>query len=52
MTQIITKYDQRAKDLSAQYDTETNHGRNREAQKKWDDAIRRGMQSGARFTAP
>ena len=52
VTQIIQKYAQRAKDLSAQYDEETKNGRNREAQKKWDDKIRSAMQSGARFTAP
>ena len=52
VTQIIEKYAQRAKDLSAQYDDETNHGRNRDAQKKWNDRIHSAMQSGARFTAP
>jgi hypothetical protein len=52
VTEIIQRYRQRGIDLSAQYDTDTNHGRNREAQARWDRAIQTAMTSTTRFSAP
>jgi len=52
VTQIIEKYRRRAKALTERYDTETDHSRNRQAQKKWDDAIQSAMKSGDPFSAP
>jgi hypothetical protein len=52
VTAIIQRYRTLAKTLNDRYDTETNHGRNREAQARWDARIRSSMQSGARFTTP
>jgi flagellar biosynthesis chaperone FliJ len=49
VTQIIDKYRRRAKALTERYDTETDHSRNRQAQKKWDDAIQSAMKSGDPF---
>ncbi len=52
VTQIIQTYRQRAKTWTDRYDTETDHSRNRAAQKRWDDQMHSAMQSGARFSPP
>jgi hypothetical protein len=52
VTQIIEKYRQRPKALSERYDTETDHSRNRQAQKRWDGAIQSAMKSGNPFSGP
>ena len=52
VTDIIQRYRQRGTDLSAQYDTDSNHGRNREAQARWDRAIQTAITGSARFSAP
>jgi hypothetical protein len=52
VTQIIEKYRRRAKALSERYDTETDHSGNRQAQKRWDDAIQSAMKSGNPFSEP
>jgi Bacterial protein of unknown function (DUF922) len=52
VTSTIGKYRRRAKELSDLYDAQTDHSRNRPAQKKWDDQIRRTMQTGAAFNPP
>ena len=52
VTAIIQRYRSLAKTMNDRYDTETNHGRNRDAQARWDARIRSSMQSGARFTPP
>ncbi len=49
---IIARYRQRAKHLNEQYDTATDHGRNREAQRQWDERIRNSSQRGTTFSAP
>jgi hypothetical protein len=52
VTRIIQTYRQRAKAWTERYDTETDHSRNRAAQKRWDDQMHSAMQSGARFSPP
>jgi hypothetical protein len=52
VTAIIQRYRSLATSLNGRYDTETNHGRNRDAQARWDARIRGSIQSGARFSAP
>jgi hypothetical protein len=52
VTAIIQRYRTLATSLNDRYDVETNHGRNRDAQARWDARIRSSMQSGARFTPP
>jgi len=49
ITQIIQRTRERATALNERYDSETNHGINREAQQTWDDRISRSMRSGERF---
>ncbi len=52
ITSIIERYRQRARDFTRQYDTETNHGRNRDAQRRWDERIRSCISNGTPFSAP
>lgn len=52
VSEIIQRYRDRARALTRQYDTDTNHGRNREAQQRWDQRIRSCMDNGTPFTAP
>jgi hypothetical protein len=52
ITAIIERFQRRARELTRQYDTQTGGGRNREAQGRWDQAIRTAMDSGSRFSAP
>jgi hypothetical protein len=52
VTGIINKYRQRAKNWTESYDTETDHGRKPEPQKRWDDRIRNATQSGKSFSPP
>jgi Bacterial protein of unknown function (DUF922) len=52
VTGIITRYRRRAADLNSRYDTETDHGRTRDAQQRWDEHIRGSIRNGTRFSAP
>jgi len=52
VTRIIERYRQRSQALSDQYDTETRNGRDRDAQRRWDDRIRQSMDQGTPFSAP
>lgn len=52
ITAIIERYRQRGRDLNARYDTETGGGRNRDAQRRWDERIRSSIDSGTAFSAP
>jgi hypothetical protein len=52
VTDIIERYRQRARDLNSRYDTETGGGRNRDAQRRWDERIRSCMSNGTPFSAP
>jgi predicted secreted Zn-dependent protease len=49
---IIERYRQRARELNARYDTETGGGRNRDAQRRWDERIRSSIDNGTPFSAP
>lgn len=52
ITSIIGRYRQRARELNARYDTETGGGRNRDAQRRWDERIRSCISNGTPFLAP
>jgi predicted secreted Zn-dependent protease len=52
ITAIIERYRQRGRDLNARYDTETGGGRNRDAQRRWDERIRSSIDGGTAFSAP
>ena len=52
ITGIIERTRQRARDLNARYDTETGGGRNRDAQRQWDERIRSSISNGTPFSAP
>jgi len=52
ISSIIARYRTRASTLNSRYDTETNHGINREVQARWDAAIRSSIQGGTRFATP
>jgi hypothetical protein len=52
VTDIIERARQRAQDLNARYDTETGGGRNRDAQRRWDESIRSSISNGTSFSAP
>jgi hypothetical protein len=51
VTRIIQRQAQLADTLTTQYDTQTDHGRNREAQSRWDAHLNALMQSGGRLSA-
>lgn len=52
ITDIIERTRQRAQELNARYDTETGGGRNRDAQRRWDERIRSCISNGTPFSAP
>jgi len=52
ITGIIERARQRAQDLNARYDTETGGGRNRDAQRRWDERIHSCISNGTPFSAP
>jgi hypothetical protein len=52
VTAIIERYRERGRQLTRDYDNETDHGRNRDAQHRWDQAIRTAMDNGTPFSAP
>jgi hypothetical protein len=49
---IIEKYREQAKTWTERYDSETDHSRNRDAQKRWDDQFRSATTSGRPFSPP
>lgn len=52
ITDIIERYRQQAQELNTRYDTETGGGRNRDAQRRWDERIRGSISGGTPFSAP
>ena len=52
VTDIIERSRQQAQELNARYDTETGGGRNRDAQRRWDERIRSCIANGTPFSAP
>jgi hypothetical protein len=49
---IVKKYQERAETWTKRYDSETDHSRNRDAQKRWDDQIHDAMKDGTPFSPP
>jgi hypothetical protein len=49
---VMREHDQRAESLTREYETQTEHGRNRANQQAWQSQIQSCRQSGAPLTAP
>ena len=50
VTRVLERYRQRARTLTDQYDTQTNHGRSTQEQQTWEQRIRDAIQNGTRLT--
>jgi hypothetical protein len=52
VTAIIERARERGRTWNASYDTETGGGRNRDAQRRWDERIRSCIDNGTPFSPP